>query len=277
MKISNIFMFSNKSIKNKIKTSYGNIKVLEYGFESQKIEPLFIDMHGGGFVFGSPKMDEPMCIYLRKEAGVKIVSIDYPKAPKNPYPVSINAVYEIIKHYLNNADIYRINPEKTGIGGHSAGGNLAAVICIMAKEKNEFKISYQILDYPPLDLSISAFDKPYMDGAIPPKIANMVDSCYIKNYIEIAKSPYVSPVYTPKETLKELPPVLLIVAGKDSLHDEGVRYKNLLTDAGVAVDFHDFTDSAHGFTYNNTPDAKKGRAIMAEFIKKHINTDEELK
>ena len=72
-----------------------------------------------------------------------------------------------------------------------------------------------------------------------------------------------------KEILAELPPVLLIVAGKDSLHNEGVHYKNLLSDAGVIVEFHDFIDSVHGFTYNKTPDAKKAWKIMADFINRH--------
>jgi acetyl esterase len=252
-----------------INTSHGDIKVLEYGFDSSEIEPLFIDMHGGGFVLGWAAMDEPMCVYFREQTDVKIISIDYPKAPKNPYPAAVEAIYEIIKHYADNAQTYKINPDSIGIGGHSAGGNFAAVMCIIAKEKGDFSFKYQVLDYPPCDMSINAFDKPNPKGAISPKMADMFDTCYHGKNIEAAKSPYISPIYAAKEQLSGLPPALLIVAGRDSLHDEGVHYGNLLKEAGVCVEFHDFTDSVHGFTYNKTPDAKKGWSIIAEFIKKY--------
>ena len=134
-----------------IDTSHGKVSVLEYGFDSPNVEPLFIDMHGGGFVLGWAAMDEPMCVYFCEQAKVKVISIDYPKAPKNPYPVAVEAIYEIVKHYFDNAEAYKINRDSVGIGGHSAGGNLATVICIKAKESGEFSFKYQVLDYPPCD------------------------------------------------------------------------------------------------------------------------------
>lgn len=219
---------------------------------------------------GSADMDEPMCVYFREQAGVKIISIDYPKAPKNPYPIAVEAIYEVIKHYVDNAEKYKINPASVGVGGHSAGGNFATVMCIMAKEKGDLSFKYQILDYPPCDMSIGAFDKNYPKGAVSPKMVEMFDACYFSKDKETAKSPYLSPVYATNEQLSGLPTTLLITAGHDSLHDEGVRYGELLKHAGVPVEFHDFKESVHGFTYNKTPDAKKGWEIMAEFIKKHM-------
>ncbi|MCL2322638.1 MAG: alpha/beta hydrolase [Oscillospiraceae bacterium] len=253
-----------------IDTSSGKVRVLEYGFDSPEIKPLFVDMHGGGFVLGSADMDEPMCLYFREQTGAKIISIDYPKAPKNPYPIAINAIYDVIKHYIHNAEKYKINSNSIGIGGHSAGGNLAAVICIMAKEKGDFSFKYAVLDYPPCDMSIKSSDKKYPKGAVPEKMVEMFDACYFNSNTETAKSPYLSPVYATNERLRGLPPTLLITAGQDSLHDEGIRYGELLKTAGVSVEFHDFSESAHGFTYNKTPDSKKGQDIMAEFIKKNM-------
>ena len=252
-----------------VDTSSGKVRVLEYGFDSSEIAPLFIDMHGGGFVLGSADMDEPMCIYFKKQTGVKIISIDYPKAPKNPYPIAIEAIYDVIKHYMDNAEKYRINSNSIGIGGHSAGANLATVICIMAKEKGDFSFKYEVLDYPPCDMSINAFDKNYPKGALSPSLVEMFDACYFNKNYETAKSPYLSPVYATKEQLSGLPTTLLITAGLDSLHDEGVRYGELLADTGVSVESHDFSESVHGFTYNKTPDSQKCQDIMVEFIKKH--------
>ena len=200
---------------------------------------------------------------------MKVISIDYPKAPKNPYPVAVEAIYEVIKHYFDNAEAYKINPDNVGIGGHSAGGNLATVMCIKAKETGEFSFKYQVLDYPPCDISIDAYDRPKPKGALSPKTVDMFNVCYHGNDMEVAKLPYISPVYATKEQLTGLPPALLIVAGRDSLHDEAVRYGELLKDAGVPLEFHEFADSVHGFTYYGKPDAKKGWDIMAGFIRKH--------
>jgi acetyl esterase len=215
-------------------------------------------------------MDEPMCVYFRKQTGAKIISIDYPKAPAYPYPAAVEAVYEIVKHYVDNAEQYCIDPKSIGIGGHSAGGNLATVICILAKEKGDFTVKYQVLDFPPCDLSIDAYDRPKPKGALSPKMVDMFNVCYFDSNTETARLPYVSPVFATKEQLSGLPPVLLITAGRDSLHNEAVHYLDLLKDAGVSVEHHDFADSVHGFTYYGKPDAKRGWNIMADFIKKHI-------
>jgi acetyl esterase len=104
-----------------VNTAHGGVKVLEYGFDSQKTEPLFIDMHGGGFVLGWAAMDEPMCVYFRAQTGVKVISIDYPKAPENPYPAAVESIYEIIKHYADNVQKYYIDTGSVGIGGRKKG------------------------------------------------------------------------------------------------------------------------------------------------------------
>ena len=253
-----------------IDTSHGKVRVLEYGFESAETSPLFIDMHGGGFVLGSADMDEPMCVYFREQTGAKIISIDYPKAPTYQYPAAVETVYDVIKHYASNAGRYNINPENIGIGGHSAGANLATVMCIKAKEKSDFSLKYQIMDYPVCDMTIGAYNRPRPKGALSPKMVDMFGACYYDNDVAIARSPYISPVFATKEQLSALPPALLILAGRDSLHDEGARYLELLRDAGVSVEVHDFAKSIHGFTYYGKLDAKKGWVLMADFIRKHL-------
>lgn len=249
-----------------IETKSGNVSVLEYGFDSTETEPLFIDMHGGGFVLGWAAMDEPMCVYIREKTGVKAISIDYPKAPKHPYPVAVEAIYEVVKHYIDNAVNYGINLDSVGVGGHSAGGNFATVMCIIAKEKGDFSFKYQVLDYPPCDMSLDAYERPNPKGAISPRMVDMFNACYYGKDYEYAKTPYMSPVYATEEQLTGLPPALLILAGKDSLHDEGARYYEALKAANVPVEFHEFENSVHGFTYKRTPDAKKGWEVMADFI-----------
>jgi len=251
-----------------VETSQGRIKVLEYGFDSTETAPLYIDMHGGGFILGSADMDEVMNLYFKEKANVKIISIDYPKAPEKPYPSAIEAVYEVITHYIGNAAKYGVDKERYGIGGHSAGANLATVICMKAKTLGNFTFKFQLLDYPPLDLKTDPLKKPTPKKAISPKMAAAFNACYAD--AETAKSPYVSPVFAKTEQLAGMPPTLLIVAGYDSLHDEGVRYRQMLQEAGVHVEFHDFLQSTHGFTYEKSTDALKAHALMADFIGRYI-------
>lgn len=264
-----------QSIKSKpvgkerfVDTAHGKVKVLEYGFDSPEIAPLYVDMHGGGFVMLSAEYDEPMNLYFRERTKVKIISIDYPKAPQSPYPIAVEAVYEVIRHYVDNAAEYRIDSDRIGIGGHSAGANLATVTCIRAKERGDLAFRFQALDYPPLDLNTSPCEKEAPPKAISPKMAEAFNACYADD--NSSKSPYVSPVFATTEQLSGLPPALLIVAGQDSLHDEGVRYCQMLKDAGVSVELHDFKESEHGFTYSKTPDAKEGHKLIADFINRHI-------
>ncbi|MDR3263742.1 MAG: alpha/beta hydrolase [Clostridiales bacterium] len=252
-----------------VDTVQGKIRVLEYGFDRQCIEPLYADMHGGGFILLSADIDEPMNLYLREKTKVKIISIDYPKAPERPYPIAVEAVYDVIKHYADNAAAYKIDASRIGIGGHSAGANLAAVTCLRAKEKGDLSFKLQLLDYPPLDLYTDPFDKPTPKKAIPPKMAEAFNACYVER--EDASSPYASPVFASSEQLSQMPPALLIVAGRDSLHDEGVRYGGMLKDAGASVELHDFPNAKHGFTMNKkAPDTAKALEIMADFINKNI-------
>ena len=255
-----------------IETSYGKIRVLEYGFDLPEVKPLYVDLHGGGFALMFPEYNETQNVYIQNETNVKIISIDYPKSPQNPYPAAVEAIYEVVKHYAENASKYKIDPERIGIGGYSAGGNLAAVTCIKAKEKGEFKIKYQIFCYPPTDL----LEDPYMKlkskkipKAISQRDVQIATFSYLSDF-QHSREPYCSPVYATKEQLAGLPPALLIVAGIDPLYPEGLRYGKKLEEAGVTLELHDFKEAVHGFTHYGKPDAQEAMDIIVKFIKKHF-------
>jgi len=154
-----------------------------------------------------------------------------------------------------------------GIGGHSAGANLAAVTCLRAKESGAYRLRYQVLDYPPLDMATNAFDKPCPKGAIPPKMASLFDLAYVGD--SDPKNPEVSPVYASPQQLAGLPPALVILAGGDSLHDEGAKYAAMLRDAGVETEVRDYPVVKHGFTLEKGKEADEAIAEMAAYIKKH--------
>ena len=253
-----------------IDTSRGKIRVLEYGFDSAETKPLFVDLHGGGFALMFPEYDEKINLHIQKETGIKIISIDYPKSPQNPYPAAVDAIYEVVKHYAENAKKYKIDPECIGIGGYSAGGNLTAVTCIKANEKKDFKIKYQIMCYPPTDLLEDPYMKPKIKKSISQKLVQRATFSYLSDF-QHSREPYCSPVYATPEQLTGLPPALLIVCGFDPLCPEGLRYGKKLKDTGVQLELHEFNESVHGFTHFNKPDAKKAWDVIVHFIKNHIS------
>ncbi len=252
-----------------IETEFGKVRVLGYGLENPNPTPILFDLHGGGFILGSADMDETMNLQFKQQVGCKVMSIDYAKAPKYPYPTAVNQVYAVVKHVYANAERYAIDRTKMAIGGHSAGGNLSAVACLKAKHEGQFQFVCQVLDYPPLDLATSPFDKPNPKGAIPPHMAAMFDDSYREP--SQARDQYVSPVYAEPADLVGLPPALFILAGRDSLHDEALRYQALLNHAGVPTECYDYPEAAHGFTYKASADTSDAMAKMVAFLQKYLH------
>jgi len=251
-----------------IDTEHGRVRTLWYGFEIAEKTPVFFDLHGGGFVLGTADMDETMSMEIHKQVGCKVISIDYSKAPEFPYPAAVNQVYAVVKHVYEHAEKYSVERTKMAIGGHSAGGNLSAVTCMKAKKDRRFQFVCQILDYPPLDLATSPLEKPQPKGAIPPEMAMMFDTCYIDP--TQARDPYVSPIYAAQEDLEELSPTLFILAGRDSLHDEGLKYSEMLKTAKVVTEVHEYPNAAHGFTYFSSADATDALEKMVAFLRKYL-------
>jgi len=251
-----------------VETEYGKVRTLWYGFENPETAPIFFDLHGGGFILGSADMDEALNLEFNRRVGCKIISIEYAKAPEFPYPAAVNQVYAVVKHVYENAGTYAVDREKMGIGGHSAGGNLSTVTCMKAKKAGQFQFACQILDYPPLDLATSPFEKPQPKGCIPPKMARIFDACYVDP--AQAKDPYVSPVYATQDDLHGLPPALLILAGRDSLHDEGMKYCDMLRTAGVVTECYEYPDALHGFTLKPSDDTTDAIDKMVSFLKKYF-------
>jgi acetyl esterase len=251
-----------------VDTSHGPVRVLEYGFNDTTPKPLFIDMHGGGFILMHADADEAIILSLMRDVDMKVIGIDYPLAPEYPYPIAIEAVYEVIKYYTAHADELGIDTAHIGIGGHSAGANLSTVTCMKAIKETDFSLQFQVLDYPPLDLATNPYEKPLPKKCIPPKMATIFNACYSSP--EEAVHPYISPIFATEDDLRGMPPAMVIVAGFDSLYDEGVKYAGMLKDAGVEVELHEFNEKEHGFTYKKSAATDKACLLMANFIKRYF-------
>ncbi len=237
-----------------IPTSVGDSRALIYYPLLSKSEPLpvFVNFHGGGFVFGSAMMDDPWCPVIANQAGCVVVNVDYRLAPEHKFPIALYECYDVVQWLYQNPDIFHIDPQRIAVGGHSAGGNLAAAICLLAKKRQQFPIVFQVLDYPPLDLVTDPELKPKFETGISPRISKIFNECYLHSPEE-ASNPLVSPILA--ENLQHLPAALIITAEYDSLADEAEVYADHLKKAGVEVIYQKFQGVSHGFTHSGTQEA----------------------
>jgi acetyl esterase len=225
------------------------IKVRIYTPEGKGPFPLFVYYHGGGWVIGSLEISDASCRMLANRTGRIVISVDYRLAPEYKFPVPIEDSYEALKWVSENA--VKINGDVSNlvVGGDSAGGNLSAVVSIIAKEKNGPAITAQVLIYPCTDLSCKTesyfeFQKGFgLDRDLMIWFANH----YI-NHEEEKRNKYVSPLLV--DDVSNLPPALVITAENDVLRDEGIAYATHLKKAGVHVETICQEGLVHGYFTN---------------------------
>jgi len=257
-------------------TESGRVRTLTYGFDDKVTQALFIDIHGGGFIFGDPEMDDPFNQKLAEDLGIKIVSIDYSLAPERPFPAAINECYATVKYLQTHASELSIDAERIAVGGHSAGGNFTAAICVRNTITKELNIKAAILDYPPLDVYTDAYEKPRGKGfmarfLLPPKRSRIFDACYCIDREE-RRNPLISPLYASDAELVGFPPTLVITAGYDSLCSEGDRFAERLKNNGARVFHRRFDKAQHGFTLFDSPEGREGRRLIADFLRKELSS-----
>jgi acetyl esterase len=250
-------------------TQAGRVRVLAYGFDDPGTLPLFVNMHGSGFTIGHAEMDDRFMPDLARRAHVKILSVDYSLAPEAMFPVALEECYGVVKYAKEHAAELAIDPDNIAIGGHSAGGNFSAAVCLLDHERKELGLKALILDYPPLDISTDPYLKPLPKKAIPPRMARLFDMAYIGDR-EAAKNPLVSPRYAALDQLRSFPPTLLIAAGNDSLAPEAEAFKEMLIEAGVPVAFRLFEGASHGFTHTGEPGAAEAWRLMADHLGRYL-------
>jgi len=250
-------------------TDEGKVRVLAYNLENTERLPLFVNIHGGGFVLGSAEMDDPFMNPIADNANVKILNIDYSLAPEAPFPKALNECYSVVKYAREHPDEFGIDPDRIAVGGQSAGGNYTAGICLLENERNQLGIKCAILDYPPLDVYTDATEKPRPKGALPVFLSRMFDPCYL-NDKEGRKNPLISPVFADTEQLRTFPPTLVITASRDSLCEEAEKFRDMLKEAGVDVTHKRF-DAVHGFNLDPGPEADESWRMIIDFLKLHLH------
>jgi len=236
-----------KVVNQHIPTDGFDIPIRIYANHSDKNLPVLLFFHGGGWVIGNINTHDGICRQLAKVAKVVIVSVDYRLAPEHPYPTPLMDCYAALEWVYENAAKIGGNPKKIAVGGDSAGGNLAAAVCLKAKAENGPKISYQALVYPVTDLS-KLTTVSYQNFATKFFLTKDMMAKYINYYIADTATRlegYASPLLAPD--VSDLPPALVITAGFDPLRDEGEAYGERLKAAGVPTTITRYKGTIHGF------------------------------
>jgi acetyl esterase/lipase len=205
--------------------------------------PLILNIHGGGFVFGDLRLSDWMCSSVAATVGAVVVSVDYRLAPLHPFPAAVDDCYAALVWAAGSAaELGAATPARIGVMGESAGGNLSAVMCLLARDRGGPAISHQALLYPPTDMTRVPDAPPrslIIDG---PEM-----QAYRRMYLGDTDpaDPRISPLRA--ADLAGLPPALIQVAEHDPLREDGVQYAAALRSAGVPVRFTEYVGMPHGY------------------------------
>lgn len=207
--------------------------------------PCLLFLHGGGWVIGNLESHDRMCRRLANAARICVVAVDYRLAPEHPYPAALDDVVAALRWVADQADTLKILPAALGVGGDSAGGNLAAALALVARDAGLPTLAYQALLYPAVDLMADSASYRHMVSGLPLTAATM--HYFIGHYTPDAASRQdwrASPLRAPR--LDGLPPALVLTVAHDPLCDEGRAYARRLDEAGVRVTALHLNDQTHG-------------------------------
>jgi acetyl esterase len=228
---------------------HGDIPVRLYRAKAAKpgdAQPALVFFHGGGWVFGDIETHDNLCRSLANSGDCTVLSIDYRLAPEHKFPVAADDCWAAFIWAHANAAKLAVDPARLAVGGDSAGGNLAAVVCMLAQRGGGPRIRCQILLYPTVDLAMNTDSFKQLGTGYNLTAAAMewFRGLYLNNASEVTDW-RASPLLA--TNIAGLPPAYITVAGCDPLHDEGVAFAKLLERNGVPVTFRDFPGQMHGF------------------------------
>ena len=257
-------------VKNFSGGNNSNIPMRLYSSAKTQVgAPLLIYFHGGGWSVGNLNVSDKFCRALASKGKVKIISVAYPLAPENSYPVALNICKEAVNYIVANYKNYGCNPKDISLGGDGAGGNLALATCLgISKESKNSYIKSLVLFYPLLNVSQPLnpeVKRKYGRGyGLDSRVWEAFTQSYNASNNIFQEDYLANPSYANLSVLKSLPPVLIISAGRDIVLEESKDLKNKLSN----VTYIQFDGAVHGFiTDNHQVSAfKKAVAITNSFL-----------
>lgn len=238
--------------------------------------PILINFHGGGFIKPRTARDHRYCAFLAAQLGILIWDVDYCLAPEQPFPAAPEECFHVYRYVLEHADILGINPQWIFLAGHSAGGNLAAGVCIQAIRKSLPVPKAMLLEYFPCDAATPPLEKlpPELRASEPHAERAKTEQLYNEFYYGRAdvSDPLASPLFASTDILAQFPPCLILSAAQDSLRAETEQFARKLVEFGVVVSTKRFTKSRHGFTINRTEEWEDALKLHLSFFHSHLFT-----
>jgi acetyl esterase/lipase len=237
--------------------------------------PVFMYFHGGGWVLGDYQTHERLIRDLVVGSGAAAVYVDYTPSPEAKYPTAINQAFAATQWVAQNGTQIGVDGKRLAVAGNSVGGNMAAVVSLMAKDKGTPAIKYQLLLWPVTDANFNnASYNQFADGYF---LSKSLMQWFWNNYTTDPKQRaeiYTSPLQASVEQLKGLPPALVQTAEFDVLRDEGEAYARKLDAAGVNVTSVRYNGMIHDFGLLNVvsqiPGTQSAMRQAAEALKANL-------
>jgi acetyl esterase/lipase len=232
--------------------------------------PILVYAHGGGFVFCDLDSHDGLCRNIANRVRAVVVSVHYRLAPENQWPDAAEDVYGVTRWAASNAESLGGSSSRIAVGGDSAGGNLAAVTAIMARDRGGPQLAAQLLLYPMIaaDFDTESY-RLYGNGFYNPRPALQWYWDQYVPFLADREHPYASPL---NSELTGLPPAVVVIAGHDPLRDEGVSYAEALAAAGVTTKRCNFEGGVHGFMTMPMLDiAQQARRLACEELSRLLD------
>ena len=222
--------------------------------------PLFVFFHGGGWTVGDLDSYDVLCRTLANRVRCAVLSVDYRLAPEHPFPAAVDDAYAATRWAHRCSEQLDIDPARIAVGGDSAGGNLATVVALLARDRGAPPLVFQLLVYPATDMcserpSQRQFGRGYLLELEAIRYFQHKYLTHARDYRDWRASPLL------RDQLAGSPPALIVTAGFDPLVDDCIAYADRLREAGVDVEYRCFDGMIHGFLTLGKMFADSGLAI----------------
>jgi len=223
----------------------GLIPVRVYRPSATPSLPALIYFHGGGFVLGGLDMSDRVCRALANDSGCVVISVDYRLAPEHPFPAATDDAFAATAFVASRAADFGVDPARIAVGGESAGGNLAAVVALRARDSGGPSLAFQLLVYPLVDFTDeSPSMRDYSSGHfLTTGDMDYFADHYLPRPID-RRQAWASPLHA---NLKQLPPAFVLTAECDPLRDQGEAFAQRLQEAGVPTVLTRYDGMVHPF------------------------------